>query len=124
MAANKGHENLRPIRETARAKELGRQGGIASGAAKAKAKAEKDRLKLLLECVPDHPPKRLKALADMGVDMEDCTIDTLIAVALYKCAVDGDLRAIEYIDKRMGRHPDQRLKIEEMKAKYDYAEDG
>ena len=115
-------ENMRPPQTKDEAKKRGKNGGVASGAARRKLRDEKDQLKALMNLVPDlqkQKPQTIAALSTMGIDVKGDEInnDTLLTAILYSQALKGDMKAIEYIDKRLGRNPDLALREREVTAR-------
>lgn len=81
-----GNDNLKPIRSTGEARALGKIGGIKSGAAR---RQKRDlRLSLL-------------ALMDQKVDGQNGS--ERLAAALFKKALEGDLKAILLINNLVQR---------------------
>lgn len=85
--------NLIPMdqRSEEEARELGRQGGIASGAARRRKRALKEAADLYLSLPPDR--RKWNALARKGVDPEDIDNQMLMIAGLHAAAAEGDARA-------------------------------
>ncbi len=110
-------ENLRPIRDSKRASELGKKGIQASIQAKAKKKKLKEAMKILIDLPVTERNKQ--TLAQLGIEDEDMNNQMLIAVAMFQKAIKGDVRAAEYIRDITGQQPLSKLdeaKIKLMKA--------
>jgi len=116
-----GTKNLIPVQSEQEAKEKGRKGGVASGEARRRKKAQKDYLKLLLELKPDLTKlkKEQQAIFSlMGIDVENIeTNGQLKELMLFKQAMNGDVGAIKYIDERMGINPQLELRRREVESK-------
>ena len=86
-------KNLIPMdqRSEGEARELGKQGGIASGAARRRKRALKEAADLYLSLPPDR--RRWNALARKGVDPEDIDNQMLMIAGLHAAAAEGDARA-------------------------------
>ena len=86
-------KNLIPMdqRSEGEARELGKQGGIASGAARRRKRALKEAADLYLSLPPDR--RRWNALACKGVAPEDIDNQMLMIAGLHAAAAEGDARA-------------------------------
>lgn len=82
----KATENLKPVRSEEEARELGRKGGIASGEARRK----KRDLRITLRALMD------------DVDDSGKTGTERLAAALFKKAVEGDVKAIDKVRDFVG----------------------
>ena len=100
-------ENLRPIRDSARASELGKKGIQASIQSRAKKKKLKEAMKILIDLPVTERNKQ--TLAQLGIEDEDMNNQMLIAVAMFQKAIKGDVRAAEYIRDITGQQPMSRL---------------
>jgi len=114
-----GTKNLKPqnMRTKEEQRELARKAGIASGEARRKIAKEKDKLKALMKCLPELTPERIRQLEKMGIDAEGLDNESLMMVALLGKALTGNVLAVEYIDKRLGNHPDTKIKARETKVR-------
>ena len=111
----KGKNNLKvPTSEQARIN--GRKGGLASAANKKKKAEEKDRLKLLMS-LPVVGKKSIEQLKTLGLDPALYDNEMLVDVVLWQQALKGDVGAIKYIDERLGRSPQLKLKQDELEIK-------
>ena len=90
-------DNLKPVKTTAEAKELGRKGGIASGQARRERKA---LTALLLQ-------RLAKPYAETEMTSCEVLVDTWI-----RLAIEGDIRAITSIADRIEGRPPQQIEIE------------
>lgn len=119
-----GIDNLRPVRTKAEARARGRNGGIASGKARAKKKTSREIVEMLDKLPVTGENK--EALKSLGIPEDDLTQLTLRLVALHKKALSGDTAANELILKIKGESPTQTLNIEmgdETRASYERAAD-
>jgi len=94
-------------------KEYGRQGGIASGEAKRKKKAMRERLEILL----DLPMKNGKS-ADVAelkswaaLKGKNITVEDAIAIAQITKALKGDTTAAIYIRDTSGQNPGMKVDL-------------
>ena len=87
-------QNLIPMdqRTESEARELGKLGGKASGAARRRKRALKEAADLYLS-MPVSDKRRRNALARRGLDPEDVDNQMAIIVGLTDAAADGDARA-------------------------------
>lgn len=87
-------QNLIPMdqRTESEARELGKLGGIASGAARRRRRALKEAADLYLS-LPVADRRRWNALARRGIDPEDIDNQMAMIVGLTDAAADGDARA-------------------------------
>jgi len=88
-------QNLKPIRTKSEAREKGKNGGIASGKARAEQKALKAELELLL-AMP---------AADGG------TNQTRLSIALLNEGLAGNVRAFEIIRDTIGQKPTEKVEV-------------
>lgn len=83
-----------------KAAENGRKGGIASGKAKRRRKAFAEAFEVLLErTFTDHNGNEMQ-----GVDA--------LAAKVFRQAMDGDMRAIQFLRDTVGEMPVQRLEVD------------
>lgn len=87
-------QNLIPMdqRTESEARELGKLGGKASGAARRRRRALKEAADLYLS-LPVADRRRWNALAHRGIDPEDIDNQMAMIVGLTDAATDGDARA-------------------------------
>ena len=87
-------QNLIPMdqRTESEARELGKLGGKASGAARRRRRALKEAADLYLS-LPVSDKRRWNALARKGVDPEDIDNQMLMIAGLHAAAAEGDARA-------------------------------
>lgn len=87
-------ENLIPMdqRSESEARELGRQGGIASGAARRRKRALKEAADLYLS-LPVSDKRKWNRLARKGIDPEEIDNQMAMIVGLTEAATAGDSRA-------------------------------
>lgn len=105
-------------------REMGRKGGIASGAARRRKRDMKQKLKLLLS-LPAADNDRTE-LADMGVDPGDMDNEMVLVKALFLAAAEGDTRAFDRIQDVLGKsvaREELALKKQEAKRRAGDSED-
>lgn len=96
----------RPSSEEAR--ELGRRGGIASGAARRRRKALREALDVYIS-LPVQDKRSLNRLLRAGVDEDDADTQMLIISSLVQRAIDGNVRAAKLIFDLVGYDSAQTL---------------
>lgn len=105
-------------RSPSEAREMGRKGGIASGAARRRKKSMKQKMQLLLSLpAADNDQAELSA---MGVDPEDMDNEMVLVKALFIAAAEGDTRAFDRIQDVLGKsvaREELALKKQEAKRK-------
>lgn len=87
--------NLIPIRSENEARELGHKGGVASG----ESRRQKKHFSKTLQLIAKLPAVDTENIAKEFPDISDITNQDVMAVALYKKAMSGDLRAMEKVLK-------------------------
>lgn len=105
-------------RSPSEAREMGRKGGIASGAARRRKKSMKQKMQLLLSLPPADNDQT--ELAAMGIDPEDMDNEMVLVKALFLAAAEGDTRAFDRIQDVLGRsvaREELALKKQEAKRK-------
>lgn len=91
------------------AKELGRIGGIASGAVRRKKAAMKDVAAMVLGLKRKVSDKTIAQLAEMGIDSDDITTQTLALMSIGDKAIKGDIKALECLRDTAGEKPTDRV---------------
>lgn len=91
-------ENLKPIRSASEAREKGRQGGKASGIARAKEKTIREALKAVLN-------------GKYEIDGEILNGYEALAIRAFKAAVDGNINAFKEIRDTVGEKPTDNLNL-------------
>ena len=94
-------ENLKKIRSTKEARELGKKGGIASGKARRKKANLKNALNTILTAEATN--KTAQILEELGFEN---TNEMAIMLSLTQQAMKGNVRAIELINKMDKREKD------------------
>lgn len=96
-------ENLVPQteRSPSEAREMGRKGGIASGAARRRKKSLKQKMQLLLS-LPAAGNDQAE-LAAMGVEPGDMDNEMVLIKALFLSAAEGDTKAFDRIQDVLGK---------------------
>ena len=111
-------------RSPSEAREMGRKGGIASGAARRRKKSMKQKMQLLLSLpAADNDQTELAA---MGVDPDDMDNEMVLVKALFLAAAEGDTRAFDRIQDVLGKsvaREELALKKQEAKRKAASGED-
>lgn len=88
-------------RSPSEAREMGRKGGIASGAARRRKKSLKQKMQLLLS-LPAAGNDQAE-LAAMGVEPGDMDNEMVLIKALFLAAAEGDTKAFDRIQDVLGR---------------------
>lgn len=88
-------------RSPSEAREMGRKGGIASGAARRRKKSMKQKMQLLLS-LPAAGNDQAE-LAAMGVEPGDMDNEMVLIKALFLAAAEGDTKAFDRIQDVLGR---------------------
>jgi hypothetical protein len=102
--------NTRPIEEV---REIGRKGGIASGEARRKKKELREYMEVLLEVPLENSDKTKKKLEKQGLPVEMLDNKMLLAAALFKRALAGDVQAIKEVRSIIGELPELQTISEE-----------
>lgn len=111
MATN-GIDNLIPCNQRTKeeVREIGRKGGVASGEARRAKKTMREVLEVLLETVDK--------------DSDKTNIEVMMASAVRK-AMNGDLKAMEFVRDTSGQKPDTQITVKDIKTvPYQYNPDG
>lgn len=87
------------------AAEMGLKGGIASGAVRRKKAAIKDVAAMVLGLKRKVSEKTIAQLAEMGIDAEEITTQTLALMKLGDKAIAGDIKALEVLRDTAGEKP-------------------
>lgn len=88
-------------RSPSEAREMGRKGGIASGAARRRKKSMKQKMQLLLSLpAADNDQTELAA---MGVDPDDMDNEMVLVKALFLAAAEGDTKAFDRVQDVLGK---------------------
>lgn len=93
------------IRSGDEAAEMGLKGGIASGAARRKKAAMKDVAAMVLGLKRKVSEKTIAQLAEMGIDADEITTQTLALMKLGDKAIAGDIKALEVLRDTAGEKP-------------------
>lgn len=88
-------------RSPSEAREMGRKGGIASGAARRRKKSLKQKMQLLLS-LPAAGNDQAE-LAAMGVEPGDMDNEMVLIKALFLSAAEGDTKAFDRIQDVLGK---------------------
>ena len=95
-------QNLRPIRTESEAREKGRNGGIASGAARREKKTVQKILNDFLSTSAKDNPQLAKLAAKMGLKSDDSIKDLFTIVCTLNTLKDGNLSDLERLSKLLG----------------------
>ena len=95
-------QNLKPIRTASEAREKGRNGGIASGAARRKKKTVQKILNDFLSTAAKDNPQVAKLAAKMGLKSDDSIKDLFTIVCTLNTLKDGNLSDLERLSKLLG----------------------
>lgn len=97
-----------------KARENGRKGGLASGAAQRQKKAMREAAQMVLSLKsPDHIKEQLRK---MGIKDKDCINQTAILISLCQKALKGDIRAAEFLRDTAGENPNAAITQEEQET--------
>ena len=95
-------QNLKPIRTESEAREKGRNGGIASGAARREKKTVQKILNDFLSTAAKDNPQVSKLAAKMGLKSDDSIKDLFTIVCTLNTLKDGNLSDLERLSKLLG----------------------
>lgn len=95
-------QNLKPVRTKSEARERGRAGGKASGAARRRKADFRKTLNMLLTVEIDSPEWK-QMLETLGVD---CTLESAMLMAQIKQAMLGSTKAATFVAKYSGQSPE------------------
>ena len=95
-------QNLKPIRTESEAREKGRNGGIASGAARREKKTVQKILNDFLSTSAKDNPQLAKLAAKMGLKSDDSIKDLFTIVCTLNTLKDGNLSDLERLSKLLG----------------------
>lgn len=103
-----GEENLIPFSERTKeeARELGRRGGKASGAARRRKRSLKEAADLYLS-LPVEDKRRWNKLARRYLDAEEIDNQMAMIVALWDGAVSGDARSAKVLIDLLGKDSEE-----------------
>ena len=97
-------ENLKPVRSTEEARERGRKGGIKSGEARRKKRSMKQAAKMLLD-MPVGIDSVSEQMAQLfGIEEDDLTNQMALVVSVFKEALNGNIRAAEFLRDTAGEN--------------------
>lgn len=89
----------------AEAAEKGRKGGIKSGEARRKKAAMRDVAAMILGLKPELSQGAKKQLENMGIDVEEVTMQTMALLKQSEKAAKGDLAALTFLRDTAGERP-------------------
>ena len=105
-------EDLKPVRSKEEAIERGRKGGIRSGEVRRRKRDMKSAAKLILE-MPVEMDSVKKGMKNLGFDEEDLTNQMAVMVSIWKKAMEGDVRAAEFLRDTSGQKPVDKVMVTE-----------
>lgn len=91
--------NLIPIQSESEARELGHKGGVASG----ESRRRKKYFSKTLQLIASLPAVDAETIAKEFPGLSDITNQDAMAVALFKKALSGDLKAIDKVLEKTGQ---------------------
>lgn len=104
-------------RTTEEQREIARKGGIASGASRRRKRTMKSGAKMLMDMPASKSiAQKLKLL---GIDEEDATYQMGVMVAMLQQALDGNVKAAQFLRELIGEDPKQEMQKKELKLKQD-----
>lgn len=87
----------------------GRMGGEMRGKNAARRRSMKEQAELLLDLPPN--AQRRSALKKMGIKDEDISNEMALLVAMYKKALDGNVKAAIFVRDVLGEKPDLNINL-------------
>lgn len=114
-------QNLIPNsqRSPSEVRKNGRKGGVKSGEVRRQKKTFKQIMTSLLELKPADP-EVIRNLEANGIDPEEITNKTVLALSMYSKAAEGDVNAAKLVMSMIAediQHEELELKKKELKAK-------
>lgn len=96
-------ENLIPINSRSKneARELSSKGGRNSGRSRRKKRDMRDKMKMLLEIVPQNC-EDFNAASEFGVDIENIDNETVMLIGLFNEAKQGNVQAVREVRNILG----------------------
>lgn len=116
-----GADNLKgkgfESRSTDEVREIARKGGVNSGASRRRKRTMKSGAKMLMDMPASKAiTQKLKLL---GIDEEDATYQMGVMVAMLQQALDGNVKAAQFIRELVGEDPKQEMQKKELKLRQD-----
>lgn len=99
-------ENLKPFNKE-NAAIMGTKGGKASQEARRKNKKLKKCLTIILDLEPNEEGKQV--LQELGIEDDEMTNQMYLAVSIFNKAIQGDVKAAEFIRDTTGQKPVSKL---------------
>lgn len=104
-------------RSTDEVRDIARKGGVNSGASRRRKRTMKSGAKLLLDMPASKAiTQKLKLL---GIDEDDATYQMGVMVAMLQQALDGNVKAAQFLRELAGEDPKQEMQKKELKLKQD-----
>lgn len=97
-------------RSPSEVRENGRKGGIASGKVRRKKRDMREAAKVLLDTEVKNPRLRRK-MKDNGLDDDDLTNQMAVLLSMFMSAVNGNVRAAEFLRDTAGYGPKSQLEV-------------
>lgn len=116
-----GADNLKgkgfDSRSTEEVREIARKGGVNSGASRRRKRTMKSGAKMLMDMPASKAiTQKLKLL---GIPEEDATYQMGVMVAMLQQALDGNVKAAQFIRELVGEDPKQEMQKKELKLRQD-----
>lgn len=99
----------------------GRKGGKASGKSKRRKKSMKAAAKLCIE-LRVHDAEAMAKFKEYGIPGDEQTNLMLLLIAMLEKAIDGDVKAAQFIRDTAGESPAEIMRTEELKHKQEIFE--
>lgn len=104
-------------RSTEEVREIARKGGVNSGASRRRKRTMKSGAKLLMDMPASKAiTQKMKLL---GIEEEDATYQMGVIVAMLQQALDGNVKAAQFLRELAGEDPKQEMQKKELKLKQD-----
>ena len=109
-------DNLVPMNERTEAeqREIARKGGVASGKARRRKRTMREAAQVILNAPANTEQSEL--LKKYGIEERDCTNLMVLIVKAVQMAMDGNLKAAEFVRDTLGENP--QYKLYEKKIEY------
>lgn len=101
-------DNMKPVRTEEEARELGRRGGIKSGEVRRLKRDMKNAAKMILE-MPITAKSVKDGMRQLGFSEEDLTNQMAVLVSIWKRAMEGDVKAAEFLRDTSGQKPAEKV---------------
>ena len=105
-------ENLKPFRTESEAREKGIKGGIKSGEVRRRKRDMKAAAQLLLD-MPVKSENIAKSMKQLGFEDDDLNNQMAILISVWKKAMEGDVKAAEFLRDTSGQKPADKIMVTE-----------